>query len=458
MMSEQEKRNPLGEEKVSRLMVRFAVPSIIAMLVSALYNIVDQLFIGQSVGTLGNAATNIAFPLSISCVALSLLFGIGGASCFNLTLGGGDRERAVYYVGNAACMLFLCGLFLCVAAEMFLTPLLIGFGAPRNVLPYAREYVRITAVGFPFFMLTTGGGHLIRADGSPKMTMVCNLSGAVINTVLDAVFVIGMHMGMRGAALATIIGQIISGIIVIVYLYHYRTVKLEWRHFAVRWIYLRKIISIGMASFFNQIAMMVVQIISNNLLRHYGALSVYGEAVPLACAGIIMKVNQVFLSFVIGLGQGAQPIESFNYGAGKYDRVRKAYCLALTAGGIIGGIACILFLGFPGQILSMFGSGSPQYFQFGVRYFRIFLLFTCLNFLQPITSNFFTSIGKPGKGIFLSLTRQILFLLPLLLLLPLRWGIEGLLYAGPMADLMAAAVTVGMALLELRQIRGLESA
>lgn len=455
-MKEQEKGNPLGEEKVFRLMVRFAVPSIIAMLVGALYNIVDQLFIGQSVGTLGNAATNIAFPLSTSCIALSLLFGIGGASCFNLAMGRGDKQNAVYYIGNAVCMLVLCGLALCLVAEVFLTPLLTGFGAPEDVLPYAKEYVRITALGFPFLLLTTGGGHLIRADGSPKMAMICNLSGAIINTVLDAVFVMGLKMGMSGAALATIIGQMISGIIVIVYLYHYKTVKLERKHFIIRWKYTGRTISIGMASFFNQVAMMIVQIVSNNLLRHYGALSVYGEAIPLACAGIVTKVNQVYFSIVIGLGQGSQPIESFNYGARKYDRVRGAYRLALTAGGCIAVIACILFQGFPRPILSMFGSGSEQYFQFGVRYFRIFLLFTCLNFLQPITSTFFTSIGKPGKGIFLSLTRQIIFLLPLMVFLPMKWGIEGLLYSGPVADLMAAVATVTMALLEMRQIHHFE--
>lgn len=448
----QEERNPLGEEKISRLMARFAIPSIIAMLVGALYNIVDQLFIGQSVGTLGNAATNIAFPLSTSCVALSLLFGIGGASCFNLTMGRGDREHAVFYIGNAACMLVLCGILLCLGAEVFLNPLLICFGAPGDVLPYAQEYVRITAVGFPFFLLTTGGGHLIRADGSPRMAMFCNLSGAILNILLDAIFVIGLQMGMAGAALATVIGQMLSGIIVLFYLSHYKTVRLERKHFVVRWSYTGRIISIGMAAFFNQIAMMVVQIISNNLLRHYGALSVYGEAIPLACAGIVMKVNQLFLSFVIGIGQGVQPIVSFNYGAERYHRVRRAYCLALLAGGIIGGGACLLFLGFPRQILSLFGSDSKEYYQFGVRYFRIFLLFTCLNFLQPVTSNFFTSIGKPGKGIFLSLTRQILFLLPFMVLFPLKWGIEGILYAGPVADFLAAVVTVVMAVLELRQM------
>lgn len=455
-MKEQEKTNPLGTAPVSKLMVKFAVPSIIAMLVGALYNIVDQLFIGQAVGTLGNAATNIAFPLSTSCIALSLLFGIGGASCFNLTMGKGDRETAAYYIGNAAMMLAFCGVILCVLAEIFLTPMLRGFGAPEEVLPYAIQYVRITAIGFPFLLLTTGGGHLIRADGSPRMTMICNLSGAIINTILDAVFVMVLDWGMTGAALATIIGQFFSGVIVIVYLFHYKTVSLRRKHLRIHWQYTKKIISIGMASFFNQVAMMIVQIISNNLLRYYGALSVYGESIPIACAGIVMKVSQVFFSVVIGLGQGTQPIESFNYGARRYPRVRAAYRMALVAGGGIAALSFVLFQVFPRQLLSLFGSGSESYYRFGISYFRIFMFFTCLNFLQPITSTFFTSIGKPVKGIFLSLTRQILFLLPLMIILPMFMGIDGILYAGPAADLTAAVVTVIMAAVELKLMRTVE--
>lgn len=436
-------------------MIKFAIPSIIAMLVGALYNIVDQLFIGQSVGTLGNAATNIAFPLSTSCIALALLFGIGGASCFNLAMGRGQKEDAPYYVGNAATLLFLCGFFLCIITQLFLTPLLIFFGAPNDVLPYAQTYVRITSIGFPFLILTTGGGHLIRADGSPRMTMICNLSGAVINTILDAIFVMGLDMGMAGAAYATIIGQIFSSVLVFMYMRHYKTVPLQRKHLKIRWANTRMIVSIGMASFFNQIAMMVVQIVLNNSLKHYGALSVYGESIPLACAGIVIKVNQVFFSIVIGLAQGSQPIESFNYGAKKYDRVRKAYWLASIAGGTISLFSFALFQLFPRQLMSMFGSGSESYYQFGISYFRIFLLFTFVNFMQPITSTFFTSIGKPVKGIFLSLTRQIIFLLPMVVILPLFMGIDGILYAGPISDFLAAVVTLIMAYVEFRSMKKL---
>ena len=450
--------NPLGTAPVQKLMFKFAIPSIIAMLVGALYNIVDQLFIGHKVGTLGNAATNIAFPLSTSCIALALLFGIGGASCFNLALGRGEKEKAIHFVGNALVMLFACGTALCLIAQVFLTPMLLAFGAPMDVLPYAESYVRITSLGFPFLLLTTGGGHLMRADGSPKMTMISNLSGAVINTILDAVFVLGFNWGMEGAAYATIIGQIFSAGLVINYMRKFKTAPLQRKHFKIEWQYLSQIMSIGMASFFNQLAIMIVQIVLNNSLKYYGALSVYGEAVPLACAGIVMKVSQVFFSIVIGIGQGTQPIESFNYGAKNYKRVREAYKMACIAGGSVSMVSFLLFQLFPRQILAAFGDGTASYFEFGEKYFRVFLFFTCLNFLQPITSTFFTSIGKAIKGVFLSLTRQILFLLPLLLVLPTLMGIDGILYAGPISDAVAAVIAVSMVLFEFRMMKKLEVA
>lgn len=456
-MNENIKQNPLGCESIPKLMINFAVPSIIAMLVGALYNIVDQIFIGQAVGPLGNAATNIAFPLSTSCIALSLLFGIGGASCFNLSMGGGKKDKAPFYIGNAAAMLTISGVILMAVTIIFLTPLLRLFGSPEDVLPYAQDYVGITAVGFPFLILTTGGGHLIRADGSPKMTMICNLAGAVINTVLDAVFVFGFDMGMKGAALATVIGQVVSAAIVVIYLLRFfRTTPLQKKHFIPKFSFIRRISSIGMASFFNQIAMMIVQIVLNNLLGHYGAMSVYGESIPIACSGIVMKVSQVIFSVVIGLSQGAQPIQSFNYGAKQYDRVRQAYRLAIIFSAAISVASFIMFQLFPREIISIFGDGSAVYFEFGERFFRIFLFFTWLNCLQPVTTTFFTSIGKPIKGAFLSLTRQIIFLLPFLLILPLYFGIDGIIYTGPIADLLSAAVALIMAAAEFRNIRKLE--
>ncbi len=449
----EEKKNPLGVLPVGKLLRQFAIPSIVAMLVSALYNIVDQFFIGHAVGELGNAATNIAFPLSISCTSIALLFGIGGASAFNLAMGEGKKERAPFFIGNSATMIVICGLCLSIVAEIFLEPMLRFFGSPADVFPYACEYTRITALGFPMLILQAGGAHLVRADGSPRYSMICNLTGAVINTILDALFVFVFKWGMAGAAWATIIGQYISAAMVIRYLCRYKTVKLEWKHFIPKAEYFGRSASLGTASFFNQIAMMVVQIVLNNSLKYYGAKSVYGESVPIACAGIISKVGMMFFSFIIGISQGLQPIISFNYGAKQYERVKKALLLGLS-------VACLLSLGaflvfqiFPLQIIKMFGEGSPEYFDFAVKYFRIYFFFVFINFVQPIISNFFTATGRPQRGMFLSLTRQILFLLPLIVILPKFFGIDGIIYSGPIADAIAAAVTITMGAVELRNPR-----
>lgn len=445
-----ETNNPLGVQPVNRLLSQFAIPSIISMLVGSLYNIVDQFFIGQRVGELGNAATNIAFPLSTSCLALALLIGIGGSSAFNLAMGSGHEKRAVNIMGNAVVLLAGSGLVLSIITLLFLKPLLLFFGSPKSVLPYAMEYTKITAFGFPFLLLSTGGGHLIRADGRPRITMLCNLVGAVLNTILDALFVFGLNLGMSGAALATIIGQIVSGALAIGYLMHGKTVTIHRENLRIKWENVTRIASLGMAPCSNQVAMMVVQIIMNQSLKHYGSHSIYGENIPIACAGIITKVNMIFMSFVIGLSQGLQPIASFNYGAGKTGRVKEAYIKAISIGAVLAVIAFFMFQFFPRQIISIFGDGSELYYQFAIRYFHVFLFFTFVNFMQPITSNFFTAIGKPKVGSFLALTRQILFLLPLILLFPLFLGIDGIMYAGPVADCLAAVVCFIMVYRELR--------
>lgn len=456
-MKEKTEVNPLGSESVFRLMVKFAVPSILGMLVSSLYNIVDQLFIGHAVGIDGNTATNVAFPFTTACTALALLFGIGGASCFNLTMGRGDKKQAGYFAGNAFTLLALSGIILGGLTLIFLNPLLKVFGTPENVMPLAHDYVQITAIGFPFLIFTTGGGHLIRADGSPQMAMTCNLVGAGVNTVLDALFVMVFRWGMVGAAWATVIGQVVSSIIVLKYAFNYRTVQLTKEHIRIKSFISKRIASIGMASFFNQIAIGIVQVVLNNSLKNYGALSKYGESEPIACCGIVMKVNMIVFAIVIGLAQGTQPIESFNYGAKKYDRVRSAYKLAVTVGAGVSIVAFILFHLFPRQILSLFGSGTDTYYELGEKFFKIFLFFTWINCLQPITSTFFTSIGKPIKGVFLSLTRQIIFFMPLLLILPHYFQIDGIIYTGPVADLLSAVVAISMAAYEFRNIRKLEA-
>ena len=450
--------NPLGSEPVSSLLRRFAIPSVIAMLVSALYNMVDQLFIGHSIGVLGNAATNVAFPLSMVCTSIGLLCGIGGAANFNLCMGRREPEHAKSYVGNAISMLAILGVILCVAVQLFLHPMMLLFGATPDVIDYACTYTRITSIGFPFLIVTIGGSNLIRADGSPKFSMLCNLVGAIVNTILDPLFIFVFHMGMAGAALATITGQILSFALVVFYLRGFKTLPLSLSDLKPNMACWARIAALGATPAFNQVAMMVVQIVMNNTLTYYGSNSVYGSDIPLACAGIISKVNMLFFSFVIGISQGLQPIVSFNFGAQKYDRVKDAYKKAVFAATAISIVAFLCFQFFPRQIIGIFGSGSKEYLHFAERYFRIFLFFTFLNGIQPVSSNFFTSIGAPKKGIFLSLTRQIIFLLPLLLIFPYLFGIDGVMYTAPIADLAAASVSIVMVVLEFKIMAELQKA
>ncbi|MCI5622993.1 MATE family efflux transporter [Anaerostipes sp.] len=449
-MLQEKKNNPLGTEKISTLLLRFAIPSIIAMLVSALYNMVDQFFIGRSVGMLGNAATNVAFPLVMTCTAIALMCGIGGAANFNLSMGRGEKDKAAGFAGNAITMLFTLGILLCIITKIFLKPMMLLFGATTDVLNYSLIYTSITSFGFPFLILTTGGTNLVRADGSPRFSMICTITGAIINTVLDPLFIFVFHMGISGAAWATVIGQVISGLMVLGYLRQFHTVSLTKDTLIPKPENCKKIITLGMAPCFNQLAMMIVQIVMNNVLILYGASSVYGSDIPLACAGIIMKVNMIFFSVNIGISQGLQPIISFNYGAKRYHRVKEAYLKAIVSATTISTIAFLCFQMFPREIIGFFGSESEAYYQFAEKFFRIFLFCTFINGIQPITSNFFTAIGKANRGIFISLTRQIIFLLPLLIILPIFLGIDGIMFSAPIADAIAAVFAITFALRELR--------
>ena len=366
--------NPLAEEKIGRLIARFAVPAIISMLVSSLYNIVDQIFIGQGVGMLGNAATNIAFPVSIICTATALLLGIGSASNYNLEAGAGRNERAAEIAGNGLAMLVICGVSIGAIVLIFLNPLLHLFGVTKEILPYAQDYTGITATGIPFLILTTGGNHLIRADRSPTYSMTCMLTGAILNTILDPLFIFVCHWGIKGAAAATVIGQVVSGLMVIYYFARKRKMELKRSMFLPKAGYLKMIVSLGMASCINQIAMAIVQITMNNTLRYYGAQSMYGSEIPLACVGVISKVNMVFMAIAIGISQGVsqsgdlitEPI--IMTGKGKLIRRHFAICIVLWRS-VFG-----CFQLFPRQIVSIFGLGSEAYFHFAERYFRILCL------------------------------------------------------------------------------------
>ena len=444
-----QEQNPLGTAPVGGLIGKFAIPAIISMLVSALYNIVDQIFIGQGVGMLGNAATNVAFPVTTIATALALLLGIGGASNYNLEMGAGREKKASSIAGTALSTLVITGVILAVAVLLFLRPLLSLFGATTDVMPYAVDYLGITAVGLPFYALSIGGNHIVRADRSPTYSMTCVLTGAIINTILDPLFIFGFGWGIKGAAWATVIGQVVSGILVIIYFGKFRKMYLEMSMLKPSSECLKAIISLGMASCINQIAMAVVQIVLNNILRYYGGLSVYGSDIPIACVGVISKVNQVFMAICIGISQGCQPIWGFNYGAKKYDRVRLAYRYSVTACTVIATIFFLCFQLFPYQIVSIFGTGSDLYFQFAERYLKIFMFMTFANGIQPMSSGFFTSIGKAKLGIVMSLTRQVLFLLPLIIVFSLIMGIDGVMYAGPIADAAAFVLAILFARREL---------
>lgn len=446
-------KNPLAVEKTGRLIARFAIPAIISMLVSSLYNIVDQIFIGQGVGMLGNAAANIAFPISIICTATALFLGIGSASNYNLESGAGRPEKAVQIAGTGLFMLAVCGILIGVVVLAFLDPLLHVFGVTPEILPFARDYTGITAFGIPFLILTTGGNHIIRADRSPSYSMACMLTGAIINTILDPLFIFTFHWGIKGAAAATIIGQIISGILVIYYFAKKCNMALEVSMLRPKAEHVKVIAGLGMASCINQIAMAAVQITMNNTLRYYGAQSMYGADIPLACVGVISKVNMVFMAICIGISQGCQPIWGFNYGAENYGRVRETYRKAFSICMTVGITFFLCFQIFPRQIVSIFGSGSEEYFHFAERYFNIFMFATFLNGIQPMSSGFFTSIGKAKLGIVVSLTRQIIFLLPLILIFPVFMGIDGVMYAGPIADAAAALVAVGFAVRQMKEMR-----
>ncbi|MCI8357215.1 MAG: MATE family efflux transporter [Lachnospiraceae bacterium] len=443
--------NPLGYEKISKLLRDFAIPSITASLVGSLYNIVDQIFIGQGVGYLGNAATNVSYPFSTICLAISLLIGIGSASRFSLYLGNKEPEPAARAAGNGISMMVIMGLAYLVIGESLLPQLLKLFGATTEVYPYAQQYASVTLVGMPFLIITNGMSNLIRADGSPRYSMGCMLIGAIANTILDPIFIFAFHWGIFGAALATILGQILSFAFAVRYLWRFKTIHFEKKHFLPDIRESLKTCSMGISSSANQIAITFVQIILYNSLTYYGAQTVYGSDIPLAACGIVMKTNAIILAIVVGISQGAQPIIGFNYGAKQYSRVREAYLLAIKWNMLVSAVGFCLLQCFPQHIISLFGGEDALYLEFAVLFMRIYLFMVLVNGVQLLSSSFFTAIGKAMKGALLALTRQVFFLIPLILVLPLRFGIMGVLYAGPIADFSAFMLSVVLVSIEFKK-------
>lgn len=445
--------NPLGTVPVLKLIVQFSIPAIINTLINAVYNITDQIFIGHAVGMLGNAATNIAFPITTFLSACALMIGMGTATNFSLNLGADKKKDALGYVGNGITLMLILGLVIAGAALLFLKPLLILFGATPQILPLAATYLGITALGMPFLLFATACSSIIRADGSPTFAMITLSAGAILNIPLNALFVLVLKWGIAGSAWATVLGQILSFALTIVYLRKFKAGSPAQGNLRLRFSYVKGIVTLGAAGFLNHFVMMLVQITMNNTFTHYGALSQYGSELPLAVIGVISKVNYVVLAFVIGIAQGAQPIIGFNYGAKNYPRVREAYLKA--AAGIVAASVLFFFCFqlFPRQIVGIFGTGSETYFAFAARYMRIFMLMMFISGIQPLTSNFFVATGKAKQGIFLALTRQGLFLLPLLVILPLWFGIEGAIFAGPIADSLAVIVSLLFISRELKAMK-----
>ena len=441
-MGQKREENLMATRDISELITKFSIPAIISGLVGAIYNIVDQIFIGQYVGMLGNAATNIAFPITTISTSLALLLGVGTASNFSLALGRQQEEKANTIVGNGLSAISISGIILAIIFLVFLNPLLKVFGATPDVMPYALDYTRIIALGLPFFIFSNAGSHIIRADGDPNYAMFSILVGAILNIALDALFIITFKMGMKGAALATIIGQFVSSILVFLYFRKPKNVELTIDTFKIRGNNIKAISALGASACFNQLALTIFQITMNNSLAHYGALSKYGSEIPLAAVGVISKVYVIFISVVVGIAQGSQPIFGFNYGAEKYKRVEKTFVEALKRILIFSIICFIIFQLLPRPILKIFGGGNELYYEFGTKYFKTFMFMIFLNGIQPLAGNFFSAIDKARLGIFVSLTRQIIFLVPLIIILPRFLGIDGIMYAGPIADSISAILAI----------------
>ena len=419
-------------EPIGRLIAKFAIPCVISLLVNSLYNIVDQIFIGWGVGYLGNGATNIVFPITIVALSLSLMIGDGGAAYLSLKLGEGDIESAKKGVGNAIVLVTVVSILL---AAVFL----IG-------------------IGLPFMMIPGAINSMIRADGSPKYAMFSMALGAVINTIFDPVLIFVFHMGVQGAAIATVMGQVASFVFSVIYLPRFKTLRFDLGSFRLQPRTCVRIASFGISSFITQFAITIVMALTNNLLASYGAQSVYGSEIPLTATGIVMKVNQILISILVGIAVGTQPIIGYNYGSKNYLRVKKALDIAFMISEIISIIAFLVFQFTPMTIVSLFGSEEGLYNEFAVMAFRIFLLLRPFTGFQTVVSVYLQAVGKPIKSAILSLARQIIFFVPAALILPRFLGVAGVLWTGPVADGLAFLLSLGLLIYERSQLKVAERA
>ena len=444
----------MGTEKIGKLLRKFAIPCIISMVVNALYNMVDQIFIGWGVGYLGNGATNIVFPIVVICLAFSLMFGDGTSSYLSLRLGEKKQKEAEKGVGSGITVGAMVSIFLCVIVLIFLPQLLNLFGCTESLREYALKYGRIIAIGIPFMMTGIILNSIIRADGSPKYSMISMVSGAVLNIILDPIFIFdwGLNMGVEGAALATILSQFVTFLLNVLYIKKFKTIKLTKETFKPDFNIARKVAMLGISSFITQMAVVVVITVQNTIFKQYGVFSKFGSEIPITVLGIVMKINQILNSIIIGISVGSQPIVGFNYGARKFDRVKKTLKIVLALSFTVSTVAFVLFKTIPEQLIGLFGSGDELYNEFACITFRQFLMLTIFNGIQISSGIFFQAIGKPSKSAFLTLSRQILFFTPVAIILAKFYNVMGVIYAGPVSDALAFCIA---AILLVREMKNL---
>ncbi|MDE6356135.1 MAG: MATE family efflux transporter [Clostridia bacterium] len=440
----------LGEEKISRLMLKFSVPCVLSLVVSALYNIIDQIFIGNSeLGTLGNGATGVVFPLFVIAQAFAWWFGDGCAAYLNICQGEKSSQNAHRAIGTGIVLTLAASLVLIAVFFPLKYPLLTLFGARENNMELAVQYCDIILAFFPVMMLMNMLSSVVRADGSPGWAMASMLAGAAVNIVLDAVFILVLKWGMAGAAWATVIGQITSLAVSVFYLWRKtKTFKLGLKSFVPDFKEFSGAAKLGISSFITQATIVIVATVGNNALAQYGEQSVYGAYSPIAIMGVENKVYALVINLVVGICLGCQPIISYNVGAKNTKRVKKLYLSILLCTLIIGVVATLVFEIFPTQVAGLFGEPSGEgvdpvtYWQFAEKTFRIYLMLVIFTLFVKMTSIFFMAAGKPVFATVVSLIRDLICLIPLICVLPIYLGVEGVLWAAPVADGVSAVVTV----------------
>ena len=458
----------LGTERVGRLMRKYAVPCIISLLVGALYNIVDQIFIANAsyLGSYGNAANTVVFPLTVVALAIAVMVGDGCCAFVSISLGRGEPESAKRSVGNAVVLSVTSGVVLTVVYLVFADAIIAMFGGTVNgeTFRYAQEYFFYITLGIPFYMFGQAMNPVIRADGSPKFAMVSTLAGAVINIILDPIFIFVFHWGMMGAAVATVIGQMATAALAVWYLLHMRVVKPASGDFALRGSVCGRMLSLGITSFLSQISLVAAMAAINNMIRKYGARDpVFGQEqyaqIPMAVVGIVMKFFQIVISIVVGMAAGCIPIVGYNMGAGERLRVRSLFTRLLLAEALVGAVALVLAEGFPRQLIAIFGAKneSAYYTDFAIKAFRVYLCMMIPACVNKACFIFLQALGKALSSTLLSLFREVVFGVGLALLLPLFFGLDGVLYSMPLSDILTFLISLFVIVRTYRELHPAEA-